>query len=291
MKSIILIFILLFSLQINAQVNEESTPKGNIDLAFPPRKLPTKAQIKMLDTFVFKANEVDVEPSFKGNFRAFLEKNLRYPTEALESNAQGKVVIDFLVDKKGDLSKIKLSEQTETKNEALVKEAIRIIKLTAVGRWNAGKKYNKAVKSNYFQTINFAIAEEETEYEIATSGNETIELPKTDSSLYENDILGKLDIEAKYNGNFKTFLEENLKYPKKAIKNNIQGKVIVKFIIDKSGKISDIKIDDFSPQKNELLVAEAIRIIKLTSGNWNAGIKNGNKVSVYHLQAINFMLQ
>src|ERR1700757_650991 len=46
----------------------------------------------------------DVMPSFD-NMAAFLQKNLRYPTMALEGNVSGKVIVNFVIDEEGRIEK------------------------------------------------------------------------------------------------------------------------------------------------------------------------------------------
>jgi protein TonB len=58
----------------------------------------------------------------------------------------------------------------------------------------------------------------------------------------------------------KKHITKNLKYPAEAKKNNIQGKVIVLFIINKEGNVTDLRAK--SPKGAELLEAEAIRVIE-----------------------------
>ena len=55
----------------------------------------------------------------------------------------------------------------------------------------------------------------------------------------------------------KEILNTNLKYPEVAKKNKIQGRTIVKYIINKKGEISDISI-----KGNEYLIDESMRLIK-----------------------------
>jgi protein TonB len=83
------------------------------------------------------------------------------------------------------------------------------------------------------------------------------------------------------------FLDKNLQYPPAAIDNEIQGTVMTDFIIDKDGKISDIKIVK-SPGK--ALSEEATRIIQLSDGNWLPGTQNGQKVKCHMHEPIVFKL-
>lgn len=82
-------------------------------------------------------------------------------------------------------------------------------------------------------------------------------------------------------------LFENIKYPVDAMENGIQGRVVVDFIIEKDGSISNASV------KNSLypsLDAEAIRVIK-TLKKFTPGTQNGKPVAVgYHLP-ITFRMQ
>lgn len=100
----------------------------------------------------------------------------------------------------------------------------------------------------------------------------------------------KLEIEASYPGGQQAwlkFLNKNLRYPDDAVSNNIQGDVLVQFIVDKDGNISDIQA--VSGPKKGGLREEAERIIKISSP-WVPGIQNGNKVKSYKRQTISFRM-
>ena len=57
----------------------------------------------------------------------------------------------------------------------------------------------------------------------------------------------------------KSYLNSNVKYPAAAQENGIQGRVIVQFIIEKDGSISDVKI---SRSVDPSLDCEALRVVK-----------------------------
>lgn len=85
------------------------------------------------------------------------------------------------------------------------------------------------------------------------------------------------------------FIFENLSYPEEAFENDIEGKVDVKFIINKDGTVSDIIT--LNEKLGYGLEEEAIRIIKLTSGLWNPAIsENGKVASIYLKMPIVFRL-
>lgn len=82
------------------------------------------------------------------------------------------------------------------------------------------------------------------------------------------------------------FLIKNLKYPEEARKKEIEGKVLVSFVIAKDGSIEEIKSLN---QVHPLLDSEAIRVVKLLP-NWEPGKKDGKVVRVRFTLPINFKL-
>ncbi|MBQ8115041.1 MAG: energy transducer TonB [Prevotella sp.] len=83
------------------------------------------------------------------------------------------------------------------------------------------------------------------------------------------------------------YLDKNIKYPAKAVKNKIQGRVIVQFTVDEKGRLSDIKVvKSVEPSLN----AEAVRVVK-SMPRWNPGMQNGKAVKVRYTLPVTFRLQ
>lgn len=70
---------------------------------------------------------------------------------------------------------------------------------------------------------------------------------------------------------FMKWLTATLKYPDQALRQRIQGKVVISFIVNKDGTLSDIKV---TKPAHALLDAEAIRVAKLMP-KWEPGKENG----------------
>jgi TonB family protein len=86
---------------------------------------------------------------------------------------------------------------------------------------------------------------------------------------------------------FREWIANQVVYPKDAVSKNIQGKVVVRFIIEKDGSVSNIETLS-SP--DQLLTDEAIRVMKL-SPKWSAGKdKDGKTVRVSYTLPIDFAL-
>lgn len=81
------------------------------------------------------------------------------------------------------------------------------------------------------------------------------------------------------------YLEKNIQYPKQASDNKIEGKVIVNFIVNEDGSLSNIKLVrgiGFGCDE------EAIRLIQ-SMPKWKPGKQNGKPVKVYMNQLITFV--
>jgi TonB family protein len=81
------------------------------------------------------------------------------------------------------------------------------------------------------------------------------------------------------------FLGTNIKYPNYAAVHRITGKVIISFVILEDGTLTDYKIEK-AVEKS--LDEEALRVVKKSSGMWEAGTMRGEKVKIRYTLPINF---
>lgn len=83
------------------------------------------------------------------------------------------------------------------------------------------------------------------------------------------------------------FLQENVKYPENAMRNNVQGRVIVQFVIEKDGTPTEFKVlRSVDPD----LDAEALRVMKAMP-KWKPGMQKGQVVRVKFTVPVSFTLQ
>ena len=104
------------------------------------------------------------------------------------------------------------------------------------------------------------------------------------------EIFTKVEIEPEYPGGpgaWMRYLNKTFRYPQEAQENEIQGTVVVQFIVDKEGNVSDVEA--VSGPKNGELRDEACRLIKM-SGKWNPAIQTFRIVKAYKRQPITFRL-
>ena len=82
------------------------------------------------------------------------------------------------------------------------------------------------------------------------------------------------------------YISENLTYPPQAAANNIEGRVIVKFVVDSLGKLEDVHVvKSIDPS----LDSEAVRVIS-SMPDWKPAYVQGKPVNVFFTLPINFQL-
>ena len=85
---------------------------------------------------------------------------------------------------------------------------------------------------------------------------------------------------------FRTWVTKQIRYPDKAAKEGIQGRVTVKFVVEEDGSLSNIE-EMQSPDRS--LTDEAIRILS-SSARWTPGKQDGKPVRVWFVMPVTFTL-
>ena len=83
------------------------------------------------------------------------------------------------------------------------------------------------------------------------------------------------------------YLRENLKYPDKTKDRGVQGRLVIGFIVEKDGSLTDVKV--LRPVDIDL-DAEVLRVVK-GMPKWIPGRQNGKRVRVRYLLPIHICLQ
>ncbi len=123
-------------------------------------------QYDFVSTFGDDEEEIDEEevffivedmPTFNGGdpateFRKYIAQNLRYPEIAAENGISGRVIVQFAVDRIGQVVDAVVVRSVDP---ALDKEAIRVVMSSP--KWAPGKQRGKAVKVLFTFPINFVL--------------------------------------------------------------------------------------------------------------------------------------
>ena len=94
-------------------------------------------------------------PEYPGGLKAmfnFIGENIKYPKQAIEDSIHGKVFINFVVEKDGQLSNIRVLRGI---GGGCDKEAIRVVKL--MPNWISGKQRGKSVRVSYVLPLKFEL--------------------------------------------------------------------------------------------------------------------------------------
>ena len=293
--------------------------------------------------------DVSKVPQFPGGDIAlmnYLAQHIKYPIIDLENGHQGKVIVQFIIDRSG---KVKDPKVVTSVSPGLDREAVRV--LSQIPDWIPGEingkkeniyytlpivfkiegepsRHSSNVKFDSLQivldgqilpmsfkskwlnfskltSLNTIVPKKEKEkkeliekYGPAAANGVIIAISKKENPVskaevrLEKDSLGNIiyDVVEKmpeYQGGdveLMNFLKKNLIYPEAEKNKNIQGHVIVFFVVNTLGKIEQAKVlRSLSPECDK----EALRVINLMT-NWIPGKQNGVPVSVRYTLPIKF---
>ena len=92
-------------------------------------------------------------PRFVGEgVEMYIVRNIKYPKDALEMKVQGKVFVQFIVEKDGSLSNVRVIRPVYP---SLDEEACRVIR--GMSQWSPGIQKGKPVRVSYTLPINFSL--------------------------------------------------------------------------------------------------------------------------------------
>ncbi|MBF1067764.1 MAG: energy transducer TonB, partial [Porphyromonadaceae bacterium] len=86
---------------------------------------------------------------------------------------------------------------------------------------------------------------------------------------------------------FRKFLQNNLRYPERAADEGIQGRVMVRFIVERDGSVSAVEV---AKGVDPDLDKEAVRVVKALP-KWKPGRQQGKAVRTRYMLPIVFTLQ
>lgn len=116
---------------------------------------------------VYAFSDVDTKPMFLNSPdpRTFLERwvypYLKYPSYAVENGIQGRVLVDFIIDEKGEVQDVKVSRGV---HQALDDEALRVV--SASPKWRPGRHRGKKVKVAMTVAVEFKLSKDKGKFGI-----------------------------------------------------------------------------------------------------------------------------
>lgn len=209
-------------------------------------------------------------PQFPGGDAAlisFLNENIKYPPKAVQDKVEGKVIVQFMVKKTGKIDDVKVLRSVR---KDLDDEAVRVVKM--MPDFIPAKQNGEVADMPYTIPVSFKLYPEMAPLTVSEGSDVPDDFQPPMFPGGEEALM--------------LFLKVNVKYPPSAVKRNVQGKVVMQFVVDKTGKVNEIKV---AKSVDKALDAEAIRVCKLLPDFYPA-LENGEPVSVWFTLPITFKL-
>jgi len=229
---------------------------------------------------------VENQPSFPGGADAefkYFKENVKYPELAKKNDIEGIIYVWFVVEKDGSITNVKIQREI---GGGCDEEALRVIK--NMPKWNPGTQKGAPVRVRLFKVIQFSDSSKtEDVFEGVEYDDIEEELPPTNSK--EDEIFVFVEYNASFPGGVDArmkYLRENITYPKLAKESGIQGTVYLKFVVEKDGSITNVKVlRGIGGGCDE----EAMRVVK-NMPKWNPAKQRGKPVRVQFNMPIKFVL-
>ena len=253
---------------------------------------PTVDEEIPVEDEIFEVVEKNPEFSYNGmSLMQYLGKSIKYPTIAQETGTQGRVIVQFVVNKDGSIVDVKVVRGVDP---YLDKEAIRVI--STMPKWKPGTQKGEAVRVKYTVPVMFRLTENNTQVKYAPIESKIDEMvvvgyaPEEATYPEEVTVFEVVEKIPEYPGGMSAMMEfigKNIKYPVAAQKAKIQGRVVIQFIVDKEGNIICPRVIRGA---EPLLHAEAIRQTNIMPKS-KPGIQRRQAVNVKYTVPIMFRLQ
>ena len=202
-------------------------------------------------------------PGGEDSMWKFINTNVKYPDSAIAHNIEGKLIMGFVVNENGSISDITIRRGLSWDIDS---EGMRVIRLFP--SFTPGKQDGKAVKVSYTLPLSF---------KLKPNPLDTVKKPHIIEQMPAfpggDTMLFKL-------------VQRAIHYPEYARDHGIQGRVVVGFVVNEDGIVSDIKIKQ---SVYPSIDTEAIRIVKLLP-RFKPGTQQGKPVRVSYVLPIRFKL-
>ena len=222
---------------------------------------------------------VEEMPEFPGGMAEcmkWLGQNIKYPAEAIEKGIQGRVIVQMIVERDGTITNANVVRGVDP---LLDKEALRVVNLSP--KWKPGMQRGQAVRVKYTLPVMFRLGEASDNKEADT---------QQEAKIDENGIHQVCEEMPEFPGGMQEcmkWLGKNINYPAEAKEKGTQGRVIIQFVVEKDGSITEAKV---ARGVDPLLDAEALRVIN-SSPKWKPGKQGGQPVRVKYTIPVAFRLQ
>ena len=196
--------------------------------------------------------------------RKYLDKNFVRPLEC--SDIEGNMEVAFIVDEEGKVSMVEVTKSLHPKlDKALTQVFMNMPKWQPAMRDGKPRQMRFTMPLHYFQHIGLVDGEE-----VYDEKGQLVTMPQFPG--------GKEKL--------REFLSKNLKYPVECEASGITGRVVVGFVVEKDGKVTQVKLDRSSDPAFNM---EAYKVMKKMP-RWIPGKVGDEPITVRYKLPIKFRL-
>ena len=222
-------------------------------------------KVQVAETCLLPRFDYHTPYSSVAGFNSYLRMNSKLPANMVKDAYNYKIDLSMKVDAKGKISEISVSG---TDNQELVGQ---LTKLAKRSKWDPGEVNGKKHQYTIYTTVNYIRIVK------PDKGNDSVE-----SFVEEN---------PKFMGGdpaigFRQWVAQRLEYPRDCRDGRIEGRVIVAFVVEKDGSLSNFEIIQ-SP--HDSLSQEAIRVVS-SSPKWAPARQKNKEVRLRFILPVEFKL-
>ncbi len=195
------------------------------------------------------------------SFNDWVAGQVKYPSEAQTKKIEGWITVNFMVELNGTISNVVPAGLIDP---ILSEEVIRAIKTSP--RWEAPK--NPAVDAPFTSSVTLG-------FKLPDQIKEAPFVVVEQMPMYPGGDVELLN-----------FIKVNTKYPEAAKAEKIEGRVIIRFVVNTEGNTEGLTV---LKGIHPLLDAEAVRVVSMLTG-FKPGMQGGKAVNVWYMVPINFSL-
>jgi TonB family protein len=239
----------------------------------------------------------------------YIFTQIRYPEEARKKGVQGMVIAEFFVEDNGTISGAKILQDI---GSGCGQEVLRVISgmNNMDEQWKPGLKDENPVRTRLTIPVSFKL-DNNDQKKPEQSQNPNKKLPaNTGIEQKENDYRESYKVieqmprfpgcedqkaasEQLYKCSQQKLLEfvyNRLEYPKKAKDENIEGTVVVQFVVYKNGTIGQFAVVQSVSDACDKEVLRVMRLMQQQEEPWTPGMQRGKPIAVEYLLPVKFKL-
>lgn len=135
-----------------AEVGATTFDKGTDDISAPPATVENAKIAGESDVPLTRADQMPQFPGGEREMMRFIKNNLRYPTGAQANNIQGTVILNFVVDREGKITNLKVVKGI---GFGCDEESIKVMEKMPL--WSPGKQRGQTVPVSFTMPIRFVL--------------------------------------------------------------------------------------------------------------------------------------